>query len=38
MALSGTAIGLVFPYVADPFVTWNPDGKIYFRAICLVAA
>ncbi|MHB8967109.1 MAG: two-component system sensor histidine kinase NtrB [Thermoleophilia bacterium] len=37
MALSGTAIGLVFPYAADPFVTWNPDGKIYFRAICLAA-
>ncbi|MHB8793640.1 MAG: HD domain-containing protein [Thermoleophilia bacterium] len=33
----GLTMGLVFPYIASPFVTWDPDRKLYFRLACLVA-
>lgn len=37
MITFGLAIGLTFPIVADPFVTWNPDRMLYFRITCLIA-
>jgi two-component system NtrC family sensor kinase len=37
MITFGLAIGLAFPYAVDPFVTWNPDRKPFFRIACLVA-
>lgn len=37
MVTFGLAMGLVFPSIASPFVTWDPDRKIYFRLACLVA-
>ena len=37
MVAFGLAMGLVFPYVVTPFVTWDPDRKIYFRLACLAA-
>jgi len=37
MITFGITIGLVFPYIASPFVTWDPDRKIYFRLACLIA-
>lgn len=37
MVVFGLAIGLIFPFVVDPFVTWKPEYRIYFRLSCLVA-
>ncbi|MHB0866806.1 MAG: bifunctional diguanylate cyclase/phosphohydrolase [Thermoleophilia bacterium] len=37
MVVFGLAIGLIFPFVVDPFVTWKPEYRIYFRLACLVA-
>ena len=37
MIAFGLTVGLVFPLIAGPFVTWNPDHKIYFRLASLVA-
>lgn len=37
MITFGLLIGVSFPYVADPFVTWDPELKLYFRIICLAA-
>ncbi len=37
MITFGLTMGLVFPYIASPFVTWDPDRKLYFRIACLVA-
>lgn len=37
MTAFGLAIGLVFPYVVDPFVTWKPESKLFFRLACIVA-
>ncbi|MBI5871221.1 MAG: diguanylate cyclase [Actinobacteria bacterium] len=37
MIAFGLTMGLVFPYIASPFVTWDPDRKLYFRFACLVA-
>lgn len=37
MVAFGLTIGLVFPFVVDPFATWNPGEKIYFRVISLAA-
>jgi len=37
MLAFGLVIGAVFPFVAEPFVTWDPGEKIFFRVICLVA-
>ncbi|MHB9112690.1 MAG: HD domain-containing protein [Thermoleophilia bacterium] len=37
MIAFGLTVGLVFPYIAGPFVTWDPDRKVYFRLACLVA-
>ncbi|MCL4472523.1 MAG: diguanylate cyclase [Actinobacteria bacterium] len=37
MLAFGLSIGLVFPYIASPFVTWDPEKKIYFRLACLAA-
>lgn len=37
MVVFGLSIGLVFPLVVDPFVTWNPDRKVFFRLACLIA-
>lgn len=37
MLAFGLTIGMVFPLVVNPFVTWNPGQKIYFQLACLVA-
>ena len=37
MIAFGLTMGLVFPFIASPFVTWDPDRKLYFRLACLVA-
>lgn len=37
MIAFGLTVGLVFPLIVGPFVTWDPDRKIYFRLACLVA-
>ncbi|MBE0428862.1 MAG: GGDEF domain-containing protein [Thermoleophilia bacterium] len=37
MVTFGLFMGLMFPYVVDPFVVWEPDRKIYFRLACLAA-
>ena len=37
MVSFGLAMGLVFPLVAEPFVTWMPGRKVYFQLACLVA-
>lgn len=37
MIAFGLLMGLVFPQMISPFVTWGPDLKIYFRLACLVA-
>lgn len=37
MVTFGLFIGLVFPYVVGPFVTWRPERKVYFIITCLVA-
>lgn len=37
MTAFGLAIGLVFPYVVDPFVTWKPENKLLFRFACIAA-
>lgn len=37
MIAFGLTMGLVFPQIVGPFVTWDPDLKIYFRLACLVA-
>lgn len=37
MIAFGLMIGLVFPSVVDPFVTWDPERKLFFRITCLVA-
>ncbi len=33
----GLTMGLVFPIIVDPFVTWNPGMKVFFRLACLGA-
>ncbi len=37
MITFGLLIGIAFPYAVDPFVTWEPAGKLYFRIACLAA-
>jgi hypothetical protein len=37
MIAFGVTMGLVFPYIASPFVTWDPDRKVFFRLACLAA-
>ncbi|RJQ42832.1 MAG: GGDEF domain-containing protein, partial [Gaiellales bacterium] len=37
MVLFGLVMGLVFPLVVDPFVTWKSGQKIYFQLACLAA-
>lgn len=37
MIAFGMVIGLAFPYAVDPFVTWDPGRKLYFRIACLAA-
>lgn len=37
MVAFGLLMGLIFPLIVDPFVTWNPDRKLYFRIACLAA-
>jgi diguanylate cyclase (GGDEF)-like protein len=37
MIAFGLTMGLVFPYIASPFVTWDPDRKLLFRLACLFA-
>ncbi len=33
----GLGMGLVFPLIVGPFVTWNPGMKVYFSLACLGA-
>lgn len=37
MIAFGLTMGLVFPLIVGPFVTWDPDRKIFFRFACLAA-
>ncbi len=37
MITFGLLIGITFPYAVDPFVTWEPERKLYFRIACLTA-
>ena len=37
MIAFGLAIGLAFPLAVDPFVSWDPQRKLYFRIACLAA-
>lgn len=37
MLAFGLTVGLIFPYVVDPFVIWNPERKLLFRITCVVA-
>ncbi|MHB8160698.1 MAG: HD-GYP domain-containing protein [Thermoleophilia bacterium] len=37
MVVFGLTIGLIFPVVVNPFVTWNPDRRIFFQFACLAA-
>ncbi|MFA5802088.1 MAG: diguanylate cyclase [Thermoleophilia bacterium] len=37
MVAFGLAIGLVFPFVVNPFVTWNPERRTSFQIACLIA-
>lgn len=37
MIAFGLAMGLVFPFVVSPFVTWHEDRKLFFQLACLVA-
>ncbi len=37
MTTFSLAMGLAFPLAVDPFVTWDPQKKLYFRIACLAA-
>lgn len=37
MIAFGLVMGLVFPYLVNPFVSWDPGRKLYFRLMCLAA-
>jgi len=37
MVVFGLTIGLIFPVVVNPFVTWKPDRRIFFQFACLIA-
>ncbi|MBI5871400.1 MAG: PAS domain-containing protein [Actinobacteria bacterium] len=37
MITFGLLIGFAFPFAVDPFVTWDPERKLYFRITCLAA-
>jgi len=37
MVAFGLTIGLVFPLVVNPFVSWNEGRRIYFQLACLIA-
>ncbi|MFA6001720.1 MAG: diguanylate cyclase [Thermoleophilia bacterium] len=33
----GLTMGIIFPFIVDPFVTWDPERKFFFRLACLAA-
>ncbi|MFA5801829.1 MAG: diguanylate cyclase [Thermoleophilia bacterium] len=37
MIAFGLAMGIAFPYIVNPFVTWDSGRKFFFQLACLVA-
>jgi len=37
MIAFGMTIGIIFPFIVNPFVTWDPERKVFFQLACLVA-